>query len=332
MIASSGSFWQHARARARWRRSQLYIRTSRTSRACISIAAAVPTIRQTGQMKRRKSARPLDRFPYSEIGVSYFAEQAYCEKRVELWLQNPTTSGLVSVPAALEGLAEAQDQEDLVTSGKDFHEAVESATTPLSSSEIARAVQSRSFALAESRLTGEYRGVRLRGRPDHVFFDGRDASCVLEYKVTDSNQLPTSHRVQLLLYGYLLGQQNFNVDNFILVCVLVPRRHDTWLAKLAPSRIRKFLTTIRAEAESLIAAQPSRKNWHQMGVEISRGIHVNLRVFRYDQQRAESELEFFTAYWLGGRDAIRTTMESKCALCQYNQLNLCPVPQVEYGG
>lgn len=133
------------------------------------------------QMKRKKSERPLDRFPYSEIGVSYFAEQAYCEKRVELWLQNPTTSGLVSVPAALEGLPEAQNQEDLVTSGKEFHEAVESASTPLSSSEIAQAVQlGRSFALAESRLTGEYRGVRLRGRPDHVFFDGRHASCVLE--------------------------------------------------------------------------------------------------------------------------------------------------------
>ena len=284
-------------------------------------------------MKRKKSERPLDRFPYSEVGVSYFAEQAYCEKRVDLWLQNPTRSGLVSVPAALEGRPEAQNQEDLITSGKEFHEAVESATKPLSSSEIAQAVQLGSpFALAESRLTGEYRGVRLRGRPDHVFFDGRHASCVLEYKVTDSNQLQTSHRVQLLLYGYLLGQQSFNVDNLILVCVLVPRHHDTWLAKLTPGRARKFVTTIRSKAESLIAAQPSRKNWHQMGVEVSRGVHVNLRLFRYDQQKAESELEFFTAYWLGGRDAIRTTMVSKCAVCQYNQLNLCPVPQVEYGG
>src|SRR6185436_10723158 len=179
-------------------------------------------------MKRKKSERPLDRFPYSEIGVSYFAEQAYCEKRVELWLQNPTTGGLVSVPAALEGLPDAQIQEDLITSGKEFHDAVESAITPLSSSEIAQAVQlGRSFALSESRLTGEYQGVRLRGRPDHVFFEGQQASCVLEYKVTDSNQLQTSHRVQLLLYGYLLGQQCFNIDNLILVCVLVPRQHDT---------------------------------------------------------------------------------------------------------
>jgi hypothetical protein len=284
-------------------------------------------------MKRKKSERPLDRFPYSEVGVSYFAEQAYCEKRVELWLQNPTTSGLVSVPAALEGLPEAQTQEDLISSGKEFHKAVESASTPLSYSEIAKAIQfGRSFALAESRLTGEYRGVRLRGRPDHVFFDGQQASCVLEYKVTDSNQLQTSHRVQLLLYGYLLGQQNFNVDNLILVCVLVPRHHDSWLAKLSPTRARKFVTTIRTEAESLIAAQPSRKNWHQMCVEVSRGVQVNLRVFRYDQRKAESELAFFTAYWLGARQAIGTTKGSKCAVCQYNQLTLCPDAQVEYAG
>ena len=284
-------------------------------------------------MKRTKSDRPLDRFPYSEVGVSYFAEQAYCEKRVELWLQNPTTTGLVSVPAALEGLPEAQDQADLISSGKEFHAAVESATTPLSPSKVAQAVQrGRSFALAESRLTGEYRGVRLRGRPDHLFFDGQNASCVLEYKVTDSNQLQTSHRVQLLLYGYLLGQQNFNVDNLILVCVLVPRHHARWLLKLTPSRLRKFATTICTKAESLIAAQPLRKNWHQPAIEVSRDIHVYLRVFKYDQRKAESELEFFTAYWLGNRDAIRTTMESKCAVCQYNQLNLCPVPQAEYGG
>jgi CRISPR/Cas system-associated exonuclease Cas4 (RecB family) len=284
-------------------------------------------------MQKKKSERPLDRFPYSEVGVSYFAEQAYCEKRVELWLDNPTASGLVSVPAAFEGLPEAQCQEDLVTSGKEFHEAVERVSTPLSSAEIAQAVQlGHSFALSESRLTGEHKGVRLRGRPDHVFFDGQQASCVLEYKVTDSNQLQTSHRVQLLLYGYLLGQQNFNVDHLILVCVLVPRHHETWLAKLTPSRVHKFVTTIRTEAESLIAARPSRKNWHQMRVEVSRDVHVTLRVFRYDPKRAKRELDFFTAYWLGGRDAVGTRKESKCAVCQYNRLKLCPVPQVEYGG
>jgi hypothetical protein len=283
-------------------------------------------------MKRNKSQRPLDHFPYSEVGVSYFAEQAYCEKRVELWLQNPTMSGVISVPAKLEGLPETQIQEDLISNGKEFHEAVGTAATPLSPSEIAQAVQlGRSFALSESRLTGEYQGVRLRGRPDHVFFDGQQASCVLEYKITDSNQLQTSHRVQLLLYGYLLGQQNFNVDHLILVCVLIPRHHETWLAKLTPSRVRKFVTTIRTEAESLIAARPSRKNW-QMRVEVSPDVHVTLRVFRYDPQRAKRELDFFTAYWLGSRDAVGTRKENKCAVCQYNRLKLCPVPQVEYGG
>jgi hypothetical protein len=47
-------------------------------------------------MKKEQFERRLDRFPFSRTGVSYFAEQASCEKRVELWLQNP--SSLVSVP------------------------------------------------------------------------------------------------------------------------------------------------------------------------------------------------------------------------------------------
>src|SRR6267142_4320669 len=116
-------------------------------------------------MKKEKFERPLDRFPFPRIGVSYFAEQAYCEKRVELWLRNPTANGIVSVPAALESGPEAQNQEDLLASGKDFHEALEDASVPLSSSEKAKAVElGWPFAEAESRLTGKYRGIKLRGR------------------------------------------------------------------------------------------------------------------------------------------------------------------------
>lgn len=67
-------------------------------------------------MKKVKFERPLDRFPFSRIGVSYFAEQAYCEKRVELWLRNP--SSLVSVPAEIEKvLPEAKLQEELAACG-----------------------------------------------------------------------------------------------------------------------------------------------------------------------------------------------------------------------
>jgi hypothetical protein len=138
--------------------------------------------------------------------------------------------------------------------------------------------------------------------------------------------------VQLLLYGYLLAQQNFNVDDLVLICVLVPRCHDNWLKKLTPAKAQRFIQHIHTEADALIELQPTRKNWHRFGIKVHRDVQVNLRVFRYDPLQAENELEFFTGYWRGERAAIPTTKANKCAVCLYNRLNLCPVPQVPYEG
>src|ERR1700674_4716273 len=101
-------------------------------------------------MKKVKFERPLDRFPFSRIGVSYFAEQAYCEKRVELWLRNP--SSLVSVPAEIEkGLPEARLQEELAACGTEFHESISRGAMPASESEVEEMLRAgQSLVLAES--------------------------------------------------------------------------------------------------------------------------------------------------------------------------------------
>lgn len=282
-------------------------------------------------MKKVRFESPLDRFPFSRIGVSYFAEQAYCEKRVELWLRNP--GSLVSVPADIEKeLPEANLQEELAACGTEFHESISRGAKPASEPEVEEMLRAgQSLVLAESSFQGDYHGLPLIGQPDAICFEGQNVSCVLEYKVTDSDQLQQSHRVQLLLYGYLLAQQEFNVDDLVLICVLVPRRHDKWLKKLTPAKAQKFIKRIHTEAEALIKAQPSRKNWHRLGVKAHGEVQVNLRVFKYDPLKAENELEFFTRYWRGERPAIPTTKASKCAVCLYNRLDSCPVPQVPYG-
>jgi hypothetical protein len=281
-------------------------------------------------MKKKSVVRPLDQFPFPRIGISYFAEQAYCEKRVELWLRNP--GSLVSVPAEIAQVTpEAELQEELAFRGKEFHESMACGALSVSASEVEeRLTAGESFTLAEPSFQGDYRGLPLIGRPDAIVFDGMRATSILEYKVTDSDQLHRSHRVQLLLYGYLIAQ-NFNVDNLVLICVLVPRRHSKWLDKLTPVKAQKFIRTIRTQAATLITSQPSRKNWHSMGVIVYRDIRVNLRVFKYDQGKAESELEFFSRYWRGQREAVPTTMARKCAVCLYNHLNSCPVAQVSHG-
>jgi len=79
--------------------------------------------------------------------------------------------------------------------------------------------------------------------------------------------------------------QNFNVNNLVLICVLVPRRHSKWLDKLTPVETQKFIKTISTQAETLITAQPSRKNWHSLGATVHRDIRVNLRVFNMIKEK-----------------------------------------------
>jgi hypothetical protein len=155
-----------------------------------------------GEIKNEKRKLPFDLYPYSSVGVSHFAEQAYCEKRVDLWLQNPT-QGLVSVPSQVaEEMPEAKRIRELVDTGTEFHESITRGALPLhweEAKEILRAGEA--LTLLEYSFKGGSHGLPVVGRPDAVCFNGWGVSHVLEYKVTDSNQLYTTHRVQLLLYG-----------------------------------------------------------------------------------------------------------------------------------
>lgn len=283
-------------------------------------------------MIKRSTTTPhrLVRYPYSSLGVSYIAEQSYCEKRVDLWLDNP--GALVSVPAQ----AEKDDpriiqQETMADSGTDFHESVSNNAEELSWEEIRNLLRSgNELTLVESRLEGKYRSVPLLGRPDAICFDGMNVACVLEYKITKSNQLYMSHRVQLLLYGYLLEQQKFRVDNLVLVCVLVPPRHRDYFQESSKSEIQHFVHSIREKSEELVTSQPTRLNWQHFGFSVNRTLKVKLRIFRYNREKAKSELDFFINYWLGKRDAIPTTNPEKCKVCLYNAFSLCPVAQTAY--
>jgi PD-(D/E)XK nuclease superfamily protein/PASTA domain-containing protein len=281
-------------------------------------------------MKKEPLVHPLDHFPFPRIGISYFAEQAYCEKRVELWLRNP--GNLVSVPAEIDqDTPEAKSQEELASRGKEFHESMVCGALSVSASEVEKKRRAgQSITLAEPSFQGDYDGLPLIGRPDAILFEGMRATSILEYKVTDSDQLYRSHRVQLLLYGYLIAQ-NFDIDNLVLICVLVPRRHSKWLDKLTPAKAQRFVEIVSTKAAALIASQPSRKNWHCLGLTVHRDIRVHLRVFKYDQEKAENELEFFTRYWRGEREAMPTTKAGKCAACLYNLASVCSVPQVSFG-
>jgi hypothetical protein len=280
----------------------------------------------------RAAKSPLDRYPFEALGASYFAEQAYCEKRVDLWLNDP--GNLVAIPKRIEGkVSGAVLQQELADFGTQFHQSVSDNAAPIACADLrAKLRAGKSVTLLESAFSANYRKLRLAGVPDAVCFDGRDAACVIDYKVTNSNQLQTSHRVQLLLYGYLLDQETFGVDDLLLICALVPRANAAWAESLSDEQAQQLVPIIRATAEALVRSEPSRRNWHQGNVLVAGGATIWLRVFRYERAVAERELQFFIDFWLGRRPAKPTSKPGKCAVCLYNACSLCPAALTPYVG
>jgi len=279
-----------------------------------------------------KTERPIDRYPHSSLYVSDVAQQGYCEKQIDLWLDNP--GDLISVPAGMEKETQAKRQVELVDQGTEFHESVTGGAVPLSWAEVEEMLKAgQSLTILETGLDGSYPDLPIAGRADAVCFDGWNASCVLEYKVTDSNQLYPNHRIQLLLYGYLLGQQTFNIDDLILVCVLVPRRNRGWTGSLTPDQAEKFVEKVRTQARTLVSTYPQAKgNWYHPGIRVDRGVEVRLRVFKYSKREAKRELDSLTDYWLGKREPKPATTPRKCEICLYNAAGLCSVALTPYRG
>jgi hypothetical protein len=283
---------------------------------------------------RDEYKRPIDLYPFRALGVSYIAEQAYCEQMIDLWLKNP--SGLISIPAGMEArieeVPEAKRQLQLANRGTEFHDSVSSSGVPASWEEIKEILRSgRSLTVLESGLRGDYHGLPIAGRPDAICFDGWNTSYVLEYKVTESDRLYLSHRVQLLLYGYLLEQESFNVKDLTLVCVFVPRRDRDWLGSLTQTQAENFLSIVRSEAESVLEEPASIDyDWYRAGIRIGRGVEVKLRAIKYNRREALRHLEVFGEYWLGNRQPKPTMTKRKCEICLYNAAGLCSVARVRY--
>lgn len=278
----------------------------------------------------KDSDRPFDRYPHSALFVSDFAQQAYCEQQLDLWLQNP--GELTSVPAGMEEMEAALAQFAKVNIGSLFHESMTQGAAAIDWEEAKELLRAgESLTMLESQLSGEYRELPIVGRPDAICFDGWQASMVIEYKVTDATQLYPNHRVQLLLYGYLLQQQTFDIDNLVLVCALVPRRDKEWINNISPQQAQELVARIEREMRALTARAGLRwRDLYHPGLRLAGGVAVRLRAFRYTKREALKYLASFSEYWLGQRAPEPTTNANKCRCCLYNAARLCPVPQAPY--
>lgn len=165
----------------------------------------------------KKRAIPLDRLPYRSLPVSLIAQQMYCEKQVDLWLDHPS-SDRVSVPGGIEEIASQKVREECgraderVELGEDFHSKVEASAAAIEPAALhKRLSRGESIILLEHSLQGSYKGLPIIGQADAIHFIGRRVSRLLEYKVTNTPRLFPSHQAQLRLYGFLLEQAGYDI-------------------------------------------------------------------------------------------------------------------------
>ena len=140
------------------------------------------------------------------------------------------------------------------------------------------------------------------------------------------------HRVQLLLYGWLLQESRFKLSDALLVSVLVPTANAALLAEIDDTARQQLARTLHLHARAIADDSPERKNWYASKVPLTDGFWVRLRIFRYERRVARRELEFFAQYWAGEREAIPSHRPRKCGVCLYNASGACKVPASPYAG
>jgi hypothetical protein len=253
----------------------------------------------------------------------------YCEKQVDLWLDNPT-SGRVSQPGGIEEeetpeVSEERDRADQrVELGEDFHSTVERSAVAIDSSELQKLLRrGESFVLLEYGLQGTYKGLPIIGRADAICCKGRRVSRVLEYKVTNTPRLFPSHQAQLRLYGFLLEQAGFDITDLVLVCVFIPSSQAEWIANLSHAKTQKLLDRVGSAVDNIVATKPLGRFSSYGNIVVKRGVEVSLGIFPYDGSKTTEELDFAVSYWHGKRAPIPTKQSGKCARCLYNAIDRC---------
>lgn len=241
---------------------------------------------------------------------------------------------MVSVPRSLERTQGApMRQIAMAGAGADFHERASQDVGRVSVRELRNLIKhSPTVQVLESPLESEFGSLPIAGIPDAVCFEGGKVRCILEYKLTESNQLQMSHRVQLQLYGWLLQKSKFQHDDPLCVCVLVPTQNSPYLDELNTTDRQSLAATIHRIAREYVENEPEKINWYIKQVMLGTDFWVRIRIFRYSALVARRELRFFTPYWSGARKAIPSNNFRKCRLCQYNAIGKCKVAAGVYEG
>jgi hypothetical protein len=138
---------------------------------------------------------------------SEVADQWYCEHKVHLHRLHP----------------ELRYESRLLEAGGARHADLAAQAEPVTPAQLEQAVrEGRRLALCEWVLEGRYRGVPVRGRPDLLALEGRDATLLLDFKFSNARSPFPNHKVQAGVYGFLAEAAGFSARGLYCGVVLFP--------------------------------------------------------------------------------------------------------------
>ena len=237
-------------------------------------------LRQIIQNKENKKGNL--RFNRFTIRASDVAGQYFCEKKIEM--------------EYLYGEVETE----IKNQGTEAHENLLEGSESIDRETLWKAIYSKEPVLAlEWLLFAEYNDIILTGQPDSVLFENGFPLVVFEYKFSRSRRAYPSYHVQAGFYGILLKSIGFNTEKLFYAIVVADRR-----AKSDPN--------LKENVSDVI-----KKNGLKKAILPIENAVIYLN--KFNQEEAESSLDWAIQFWKNQREAIPTTNPNKCRACEYSE-------------
>jgi hypothetical protein len=248
--------------------------------------------------------RPLDILGTQFVPVHRFADQAFCEMKLDIELRHPHV--LDSIRGTVADTSRETSRED----GRSFHAAAAEGAAPASPEVFRELLRSRRpFILLESPFQGTYKDLRFAGRPDAVRFDGDGGAQVIDYKVRFVPRIHPSDIAQLHVYGLLVARRaSIPGDRIHLTTCVIDRASAQRFTELTPKARIKMV-------HAICQRRPLRLD----------GVALRTRTAPYDEKRATTFLANSIDYWLGRRAPLPTANPARCRSCLVNAVGQCPV-------
>jgi PD-(D/E)XK nuclease superfamily len=229
------------------------------------------------------------RFGLPWVPVSTIAEQFYCEAKVDL----EYNYGRIPTPAKEEGTELHQEIIEMEP------------TTP---KDLVESIAKKPILLCTFPVYGKVGDIPFMGMPDAVLFQNSKPSQLIELKTTngDVTRLWRDQAVQVKAYGLALDSMGFECRDLRLSLVRVNKEGIT-------DEVKEQLL-----GEVAFGLLSGGLEAIEQKLKAKSGGRVKIHPITYSREDALKDVIWARDYWTMKREAIPTTVPSKCRVCEFN--------------